>query len=117
VSYGGWFNGWSQGPPGKHVELRRRQVIAHGQGLRFAVEMIRGKIHNQRVLLRRNAKLGLPDGVLASLKELSLATRDATGLPELLGIEGTAARIYFENFDRMLNPDMPFGAEFLRQWP
>lgn len=113
LSYGGWFNGWAQGPPGKHVELRRRQVIAHGQGLRFAVEMIRGKIHNQRVLLRRNAKLGLPEGALASLKELSLATRDATGLPELLGIEGTAARIYFENFDRMLNPDMPFGAEFL----
>lgn len=113
LSYGGWFNGWSQGPPGKHVELRRRQVIAHGQGLRFAAEMIRGKIHNQRVLLRRNAKIGLPEGVLASLKDLALAARDAVGLPELLGIEGTAARIYFENFDRMLNPDAGFGVEFL----
>lgn len=113
LSHGGWFNGWSQGPPGKHVELRRRQVIAHGQGIRFAVQMIRGKIHNQRVLLRRNAKLGLPDGVLTSLKELELAAVNANSLPQLLGIEGTAARIYFDNFDRILNPEAGFGAEFL----
>ncbi|MGV1008963.1 MAG: CRISPR-associated endonuclease Cas4g/Cas1g [Dermatophilaceae bacterium] len=113
LSYGGWLNGWSQGPIGKHVELRRRQVIAHGQGLRFAVEMIRGKISNSRVLLRRNAKTGLPDSVTRSLKSLAEAARDASSLPELLGIEGTAARIYFENFDRMLSPSMPFASEFL----
>jgi len=75
--------------------------------------MIRGKIHNQRVLLRRNAKLGLPDGVLTSLKELELAAVNANSLPQLLGIEGTAARIYFDHFDRMLNPEAGFGAEFL----
>lgn len=113
LSGGGWFNGWSQGPPGKHVELRRRQVIAHAQGVSFAAEMIRGKIHNQRVLLRRNAKTGLPKSVPESLKALESATRDAVTLPELLGIEGTAARLYFENFDRMVSPELPFGAEFL----
>lgn len=113
LSAGGWFNGWSQGPPGKHVELRRRQVIAHTQGVSLAAAMIRGKIHNQRVLLRRNAKTGLPPSATDSLKALGAASRDAVGLPELLGIEGTAARIYFENFDRMLSPGLPFGAEFL----
>ncbi len=113
LSYGGWFNGWCQGPPGKHVELRRRQVIANAQGLRFAVAMIRGKILNQRVLLRRNTKTGVPDGVLASLKSLAAAAADASSLAELLGIEGTAARIYFDNFDRMISPDCGFGVEFL----
>jgi CRISPR-associated protein Cas1 len=113
LSYGGWFNGWSQGPLGKHVELRRRQVIAHGQGLRFAAEMIRAKIHNSRVLLRRNAKTGMPEAVTLSLKSLTAAALDATSLPELLGVEGTAARIYFENFARLLSPSMPFAAEFL----
>lgn len=113
LGHGGWFNGWSQGPPGKHVELRRRQVIAHAQGVSLAAEMIRGKIHNQRILLRRNAKTGLPDAAVASLRTLSAAARDATTIPELLGIEGAAARLYFENFDRMISPQLSFGAEFL----
>ncbi|MBK6440956.1 MAG: CRISPR-associated endonuclease Cas1 [Actinomycetales bacterium] len=113
LGQGGWFNGWSQGPPGKHVELRRRQVIAHAQGVSLAAEMIRGKIHNQRTLLRRNAKTGLPETVTASLRSLASAAREATTIPELLGIEGTAARIYFENFDRMIVPSLPFGSEFL----
>ena len=113
LGHRGWFNGWSQGPPGKHVELRRRQVIAHAQGVSLAAEMIRGKIHNQRTLLRRNAKTGLPETVTASLRSLASAAREATTIPELLGIEGTAARIYFENFDRMIVPSLPFGSEFL----
>jgi len=113
LSYGGWLNGWSQGPPGKNVELRRRQVIAHAQGVPLAAALIRGKIHNQRVLLRRNAKIGVPGSVITSLKELALAAQQARSLPELLGLEGTAARLYFDNFDRMLSPAMPFAAEFL----
>lgn len=113
LSYGGWFNGWSQGPMGKHVELRRRQVLAHAHGQDIAAAMIKGKIHNQRVLLRRNTKRGLPAGVVESLKSLEGAASDATTLPELLGLEGTAARIYFENFDRMLSEESGFAAEFL----
>lgn len=112
LSYGGWLNGWSQGAPGKHVELRRRQVIAHGQGMRLAAGMIRGKIHNQRVLLRRNAKITVPKSVISSMKTLAEAAGRATSLPELLGIEGTAARLYFENFDRLLSPEAPFAGEF-----
>lgn len=71
------------------------------------------QIHNQRILLRRNAKTGLPDAAVASLRTLSAAARDATTIPELLGIEGAAAGLYFENFDRMISPQRSFGAEFL----
>lgn len=112
LSYGGWFNGFTQGPPGKHVELRRRQVIMSAQGLPLAVDMIRGKIHNQRVMLRRNSKDAIPEKAIAALKELELGTRDAHTLAELLGIEGVAARLYFENFAGLLSPASGFAAEF-----
>ena len=112
LSYGGWLDGWSQGPMSGHVTLRRRQVLASVHGLRFAQQMIRGKIHNQRVLLRRNAKVSLDDSVLGQLKELEAKTESAASLETLLGIEGTAARLYFGQFHTLLSPRCEVAAEF-----
>ena len=112
LSYGGWLDGWSQGPMSGHVTLRRRQVLASVHGLRFAQHMIRGKIHNQRVLLRRNAKVPLDDSVLGQLKELEAKTESAASLETLLGIEGTAARLYFGQFHTLLSPRCEAAAEF-----
>ena len=112
LSYGGWLDGWSQGPMNGHVTLRRRQVLASVHGLRFAQQMIRGKIHNQRVLLRRNAKAPLDDSVLEQLKELEAKTESAASLETLLGIEGTAARLYFGQFHKLLSPRLEVAAEF-----
>lgn len=112
LSYGGWFEGWSQGPSNGHVTLRRHQVIASSNGLRFARELIRGKIHNQRVLLRRNAKAELPAELCAQLKGLEAEARTAESISQLLGIEGTAARLYFSQFHSMLSPRLSYGAEF-----
>ena len=112
LSYGGWLDGWSQGPMSGHVTLRRRQVLASVHGLRFAQQMIRGKIHNQRVLLRRNAKVPLDDSVLCQLKELEAKTESAASLETLLGIEGTAARLYFGQFHTLLSPRCEVAAEF-----
>ena len=112
LSYGGWLDGWSQGPMSGHVTLRRRQVLASVHGLRFAQQMIRGKIHNQRVLLRRNAKAPLDDSVLEQLKELEAKTESAASLETLLGIEGTAARLYFGQFHTLLSPRCEVAAEF-----
>jgi len=112
LSYGGWLDGWSQGPMNGHVTLRRRQVLASVHGLRFAQHMIRGKIHNQRVLLRRNAKVPLDDSVLGKLKELEAKTESAASLETLLGIEGTAARLYFGQFHTLLSPRCEVAAEF-----
>ena len=112
LSYGGWLDGWSQGPMNGHVTLRRRQVLASVHGLRFAQHMIRGKIHNQRVLLRRNAKVSLDDSVLDQLKELETKAESAASLETLLGIEGTAARLYFGQFHTLLSPRCEVAAEF-----
>lgn len=103
-TYGGWLKGWAQSQPSKYVELRRRQttVNAHG-GLGFAARMVEGKIKNCRTLLRRNARCAV-DGTVDALGRLALATRDCHGFDELLGIEGTAARLYFKAFPSMVAP-------------
>lgn len=111
-SYGGWFSGWSQGPWGKHVELRRRQVLCHAQGSPIARRMIAAKIRNQRVMLRRNTKNGVDTDIQKQLKAAETTASESTGLAHLIGVEGAAARTYFGAFGDMMTPDSPFVEEF-----
>lgn len=105
-SYGGWFSGIAEGLPSKHVELRRRQVaLAHQGGLEIARRLVEGKIRNSRTLLRRNSR-NRPDQTVKSLKELANQALQATAIATLLGIEGTAARMYFSAFPTMLREDL-----------
>ena len=101
-SYGGWFQGIAHGLPSKHVELRRRQVaIASQAGLPIARRMIQGKIRNSRTMLRRNAGEDV-DRVLTQLNGLATQAASAKSVESLLGMEGTAARLYFSQFATML---------------
>lgn len=101
-SSGGWLSGVSTGLPGKNIQLRRRQYsIAAQGGLPLAVRMISGKIRNSRTMLMRNAK-PRPDETIASLARLSEQALVADRIESLLGVEGTAARLYFQAFSRML---------------
>ncbi len=101
-SYGGWFSGLAHGLPSKHVDLRRAQVVVAAQGgLEIAKRMIEGKIRNSRTLLRRNAA-PKPANAIASLRDLAERCSAATTVETLLGIEGAAARVYFEQFPSML---------------
>ncbi len=102
-SYGGWFSGMAQGLPSKHVELRRSQyTAAPATLLAVAGRMVEGKIRNCRTLLRRNSKTGT-GAVLDQLRNLAAAATRPAGYPSLLGIEGTAARLYFSQFTGMLS--------------
>ena len=103
LSTGGWLNGWSQAHPGKYVDLRRQQVARAVQGGTVAARIIEGKIRNQRTLLRRNAKRIVPPPAISSLKELASAAATTDKTAALLGLEGTAARIYFAHFAHMLS--------------
>jgi len=104
-SHGGWFQGIAEGLPSKHVELRRRQVgIAAQAGLPVARGMIEGKIRNSRTFLRRNKRCDLGPA-LDQLKTLGEQAAEAETIESLLGIEGTAARIYFSRFSNMLRLD------------
>ncbi|GAA1843814.1 CRISPR-associated endonuclease Cas1 [Pseudonocardia ailaonensis] len=103
-SYGGWFSGMAEGLPGKHVELRRGQYTAPApQTLAVASAMIEGKIRNSRTLLRRNSRVS-PTRTVEQLLDLAQSSRTAVGYPTLLGLEGTAARLYFGQFTGMLTP-------------
>jgi CRISPR-associated protein Cas1 len=112
-SYGGWFSGIAEGLPAKHIELRRRQFAVAGQGgLAIASRMIEGKIRNSRTLLMRNSR-DRPDQAIVSLKHLAAKARAASSIETLLGIEGAAARAYFQSFATMLRSDQRLpGAPF-----
>ena len=104
---GGWFYGLTQGLGLKNVFLRREQFAREQEAefcLRVAREIVATKIRNQRTLLQRN-HVEPPARSLALLKQMAQAAGGAAGLDVLLGIEGTAARVYFEQFAGMLKVD------------
>ncbi|HEY6315097.1 MAG TPA: CRISPR-associated endonuclease Cas1 [Streptosporangiaceae bacterium] len=102
-SGGGWLLGLTTGLPSKNVMLRIRQITTAARGqLDEPRRMIAGKIRNCRVLLRRNGGQAVARrvGQLAALAEQADQAEDAASL---LGIEGTAARLYFEAFPSLLS--------------
>ncbi len=101
-SYGGWLLGLTTGLPSKNVMLRIRQTTAAARGqLDAPRRMIGGKIRNCRVLLRRNG--GEPVArTVGQLAELARRAEQAAGAAELLGIEGVAARLYFDAFPQLV---------------
>lgn len=108
---GGWFSGVAQGMPRSSVGLRMRQHRAAMIGdPRIPGAIVAGKIRNQRTLVRRHAGKQEAAAVLAQLAKLANQADGGTlTLPSLLGVEGTAARLYFEWFARLLSPRAAFG--------
>jgi CRISPR-associated protein Cas1 len=106
VSYfspAGRFIGLLRGLPASGVDARRGQYRLFelpGVRLQLAREVIRAKIHNQRVMLMRNGDV--PERVSLLMANFRDATESARDMTELLGIEGNAAAIYFEQFESML---------------
>jgi CRISPR-associated protein Cas1 len=110
-THGGWFQGICLGMSSKNVELRKRQfswAMDSERSLRIARSIVSGKIRNCRALLARNESLSGTE-VLSNLDNLSAKAQQAQGMDELLGLEGTAARMYFSAFGRMFKAD---GADF-----
>lgn len=106
LSSGGWFYGITRGMDHKNIELRRQQFAAAASPdrcLQIAKRLVAVKIRNCRTIIRRNS-LEPPARTLERLKELVAAAQEATSLESLLGIEGTAARLYFEAYGEMLKP-------------
>ncbi len=103
-SYGGWFYGLTRGLALKNVFLRKEQFRRTDDPafcLRVARQLVASKIRNQRTLLQRN-HLEPPAVILRRLRQLALDAMYAKDIGELLGIEGVAARLYFQEFAGML---------------
>jgi len=114
MTYGGWFIGHTVGTGHKNVMTRTLQYknsFDPETCLKLARKLVAGKIHNCRTLLRRNWKLPeggedrAPPGLLHAMKNDIAQAGRAKGMAELLGVEGCAARRYFEHLHWMISPD------------
>jgi len=106
----GWLHSWLEGPKPARAALRRSQYRL-GDDPEFRVMLARRfvatKIANQRALLARYVrKTSLPQvmGAVSWLAEARVNALQCEQMDELLGIEGSAARIYFNAFGQLL-PD------------
>jgi CRISPR-associated protein Cas1 len=126
-TYGGWFIGHTVGLGHRNVETRTHQYQASfdpRQCLHLARGWVAAKITNCRTLLRRNWRGGFedddepfetaavaagaarpPEGLLRALKEDIDHAGRAQTLEDLLGIEGMAARRYFQHFANLIKRD------------
>jgi CRISPR-associated protein Cas1 len=106
-STGGWLHAITRGLALKNVFLRREQ-FRRADDERFCVfvarDLVATKIRNQRTLLQRN-HIEPPARALELLRRMASAAERAESLDVLLGIEGTAARTYFEQFAGMIKVD------------
>lgn len=106
VSYfapSGRFLGLLRGLPASGVDARLGQYRRFQETetcLTLAREIVRAKIHNQRVLLMRNGEASQSD--LNQLRSLRERTAEAPDMPTLLGLEGRAAAVYFGSFGSMI---------------
>jgi CRISPR-associated protein Cas1 len=109
---GGWFYGVTHGLGVRNIYLRRDQFrLADVPSfcLRLARMLVSGKIRNQRTMLQRN-HIEPPAGAIAFLKCMCEDSERASSLDELLGLEGNAARVYFEKFAGMIKSEETSGA-------
>ena len=114
MTYGGWLSGIVTGTTHKNVHLRMAQhkKYADARGsMAIAREIVYGKIRNCATLLRRNGPRdgGPVEAAVLRLEDLAERARRESRYEELLGVEGLAARTYFEQFRTMIKVD---GTEF-----
>lgn len=106
-SMGGWFYGLTQGLGVRNAYLRAEQFRLASEPTvcrHLAARIVGAKIRNQRTFLNRN-HVEPPKDVLTRLRALAEQAERATALDELLGIEGTAARLYFQHFQGLIKVD------------
>jgi len=95
----------------RHVALRMAQYLRLSDAafaLKTAKAIVRGKIENMiRMALLRARQYGDPDLKLTAVKLRATVFHLETvaDLDALRGVEGSAARIYFETFGRMIRND------------
>ena len=115
LSYGGRMRGHLTGMMSKNIFLRLAQYERWQDRefkKNFAVNIVRGKIQNMRVMLLRYQR-NHPEvdfevtlaGLNQGLQSLEEGIRDNS---QLLGIEGHCSHLYFRDLARMLRQDLGF---------
>jgi CRISPR-associated protein Cas1 len=107
-SFGGWYHATFAPSAGHNVLTRVAQHAASADpacSLPIAAAIVEAKIRNQRTLLRRNAR-DLPITALQAMQDAAEQSLTAPDHDTLRGIEGNAARVYFEHLQRMIRADL-----------
>lgn len=113
MSGGGRFLNRTDGPTRGNVLLRHAQHLAHAdpeKRLAIAQACIAGKIQNSRQVVLRSARDATTHKdrlrqVAQALAESLTELPRTTDVDSVFGVEGNAARIYFEAFSLMLRKD------------
>jgi CRISP-associated protein Cas1 len=93
---------------GKNITLRRTQfqkMAEEETRLTLARCYVQGKIHNCRVLMRRNNAGGRDSRIAKAvhqLRQMMRMTPEAMSAPEVMGFEGRSAAVYFGCFGRLI---------------
>lgn len=87
-----------QTAPPKHIDVQRAKQSDKDWVLELSKKLICAKIHNCRILLRRNDR---NDEELKTREDQAFT---AQSLEELRGIEGRAARVYFRQLATLVDP-------------
>lgn len=96
----GKLTGWAVSSYGPNGKTRVDQHVASYEGrLDLAREFISSKIANQATQLRRS---GVDKEVVAQLRRIQAQVGSAERWQDVLGYEGDAASIYFENWPSLL---------------
>ena len=105
----GRYIGSALGLPSSGVDARIGQVTLWAspeKRLHIASQIIKAKIHNQRILLMRNGHA--PEHTLKRMAQLRDDCSSQPSMDALRGIEGAAAALYFENFASTLKTELGF---------
>jgi CRISPR-associated protein Cas1 len=115
MSQNGRFRGRLQSYEGKNISLRLGQFRSSQDPaflLDLAARVVRGKIQNSRLVLRRQQQRLQSPQVEESLLRLRASitrTEKVASLDELRGVEGNASAVYFDALRLVnCNPALPF---------
>lgn len=104
LSVGGRLLGIAGPPLKKNILVRSEQFRKFDRleiCLMLSSEVVAAKIENQRTIIRRNSKKS-SERTLEDLKNLAKNSLNAENLESLRGIEGRAAKIYFDIFPDLI---------------
>lgn len=109
-TWSGRVSGWAASADSPNGELRGPQHrMADTTRLAVARALVSGKIRNQRYMMRRHSLDGRDE--MARAARAALAARS---VGELFGIEGSAAKTYFEGFGKAIKTGWEFEGRLRR---
>ena len=111
-SYGGKYYGRLQPSGNIGVHRQRKQAVFNTNpiAIELAKKIIKAKIHNQAVILRRYAtnKKNIVSESYSQIHILKNKIQNADKIEKIMRFEGNAARIYFNTLSELVDSDFQF---------